>query len=230
MKKTFWAIVIGVLAPALAGAESLDIQAQKLSASLQEISQLSGVYIAFAADIADDRKAQDVPALKGDFTLATALDKLLAPTGLTYHVQDASRIEISSIDEITIRGRYEKLSAMKKEYQQLENQFYKEYNQLNTDHQWDINCDMQAPIGSHFQTRTCTPVFVDRAMYDATWGGGSSYAVIHSKIPTYQENMRQQVAKNPRLRELLMKCSAAAKRYESVRKEKFGGGRLFVWD
>ncbi len=230
MKKIVLPVLFSVLAPLLASAANLDIPAQPLGASLESLSKQVGVQMVF-----DPRLVAllDAPALKGSFSTEHALDTLLAHTELTYHVKDTKTIEIAvPIDEVTVTGRYEKLSAMRKEFEQLEDKFYNEYNKLNTDHQWDVHCRREAPTGSRFQYRVCTPTFVDRIEQEITAGSlfGSPWVYIAGKKPDYQKNMVDQVEKSPKLLELLMKRKAAEERYYAVRKKKFEGGKVFVPD
>ena len=230
MKKLVLGMLFGVLAPMLAGAANLDIPAQPLGASLESLSKQLGVQIVFDPKVV---ALLDAPALKGSFSPETALDTLLAHSDLTYHVKDTQTIEVAiPIDEITITGRYEKLSAIKKEYEQLEDRFYDEYNKANTDHQWDIHCAQEAPLGTRLQARTCTPVFIERVLREISMGErlGDPWVYIQARKADYQKNMADQVKKNPKLLELLMKRNAAAQRYAEVRKKKFSAGRIFVWD
>ena len=237
-----WLTVAIVLwAPLLANAEGINIPAQPLSTSLQELSKLIGVQFTYAPEVVDRR---DAPALDGTYSIEGALDTLLRDTNLSYHVLDTGTIEIvdEPIDEVTVRGKYEKLSAMKAEYVQLETRFYEEYNKLNTDHQWDVHCSDNSDF---MKSRVCLPVFVERVMEDTSWasrgnhaggveGGRSDTALvwvsIQPKLPAYRENMRTLVKKNPKLLELLMKRNAVAQRYAAARKKKFGNGKIFVWD
>jgi hypothetical protein len=189
MKKSILGVLFGVLAPMLASPANLDIAAQPLGASLESLSKQLSVQIVF------DRAAValvDAPALKGSFSPEHALDTLLAHTELAYHVKNAQTIEVAAaIDEVTVTGRYEKLSAIRKEYTQLEDKFYDEYNELNTDHQWDIHCVTEAALGTHFRSRTCTPVFVDRILQEISTGQrmGGPWVYIQAKKPDYQKNM-----------------------------------------
>jgi hypothetical protein len=243
MRKTFWAIVISVLAPTFTRAADLNIPAQPLEQSLSQFSRLSGVPVTFTADLV---KGKNAPALLGPFSIEGALDTMLAKSGLTYHVLETGAIEIAvPMDEVQVRGKYEKLSAMRKEYELLEDKFYDEYNKLNTNHDYDVECSLD---GGFVKSRECVPVFVDRAYRDAGWGSGGSegfggaaegwnafnngaaWVWIQAKMPDYQQNMRDQVRKNPKLLELLMKRNAAAERYQTVRKKKFAGAKIFVWD
>lgn len=228
-------ILLSLLAPILAGAATLDIPAQPLGASLESLSKQVGVQILFDPKLV---VLHDAPALKGSFSPEHALDTLLARTELTYHVKDPKTIEIAvAVDEVIVHGRYERLSAMRKEYEQLEDKFYDEYNKLNTDHQWDVNCGREAPTGSRFEHRVCTPVFVnnvERDFYSNVFqghaDGGSVWLWVQPKRDAFKKNMVDAVNKNPKLLELLMKRNAAQQRYEELRQKKFAGGKLFAPD
>jgi hypothetical protein len=228
-------ILLGLLAPMLASADTLDIPAQSLGASLDSLSKQVGVRILFDPKLV---VLHDVPALKGEFSPERALDTLLAKTDLTYHVKDPQTIEIAvPVDEVVVQGRYERLSAMRMEYEKLEDKFYDEYNKLNTDHQWDVNCRREAPIGTLLKRRVCTPVFVSRIEGDfyanvlqGHADGGSVWTWVQPKREAFKKNMVDAVNKTPKLLELLMKRNAAQLRYEELRRKKFEGGKIFVWD
>jgi len=244
--KSWSVMLIGVLAPLLASAAELRMPGQPLGTSLQQLAKLNNVEIVFDPNVVDGRQA---PALNGLFTIEGALDTVLANTGLTYHLRSTEQIEIvgTPMDEVEVTGSYEKLSVMRKEYEKVEEQFYEEYNELNTDPQYRIRCSEHE---SHDLSRaslqggrSCVPRFVEDAQRDeaisflnGSYGGVggprvmTAQLVILEKTPAYQKNMAALVKKNPRLLELLMKRSALAQRYAVVRKKKFEGGTLFVWD
>jgi hypothetical protein len=235
MKKNILGILFGLLAPLFASAAQLDIPAQSLGASLEALSKQLGMQILFEPKLV---VLHDAPALKGELSPEHALDTLLARTDLTYHLKDTQTIEIAvAIDEVIVQGRYKRLSAMRKEYEELEDKFYDEYNKLNTDHQWDVNCSREAPLGTRLERRVCTPVFVDKVEHDfyanALQGhgdGGSVWVWIQPKREAFKKNMVSAVNTNPQLLELLMKRNAVQQRYEELRRKKFAGGRIFVPD
>jgi hypothetical protein len=230
MNKQFLAMTIALFAPMFARADDFDMPAQPLDSSLQELSKRSDVQFVFSGDV-DTRQA--VPALSGIRTMEAALDTLLARTNLTYHVLDPGKIEIAPMDEVQITGRHEKLSAMKKEYEKLENEFFRLYNSLNTNHDYDVFCGRE---GTFIKFRVCTPVFVNKATMVAAGdlkGGHAGVPAIfriQATMPDFRNNMRAQVTQNPKLLELLMKRNAAAQRYVVARKKKFEGEKIFVWD
>lgn len=235
MTKGILGVLFGLLAPVLATAANVDIPAQPLGASLEVLAKQLGLRILFDPKLV---VLHDAPALKGEITPEHALDTLLARTELTYHVKDRSTIEIAvAVDEVVVRGRYDRLSAMRKEYEELEDKFYDEYNKLNTDHQWDVNCSREAPTGTRLNRRVCMPVFVERIEHDLAMNwlqghadAGSVWVWVQPKRESFKKNMVDAVNKNPKLLELLMKSNAAQQRYEQVRRKKFEGGKMFVWD
>lgn len=234
MKQSILAVLLGVLAPMLASAADLDIPAQPLGASLEALSRQGEVQILFDPRLVALR---DAPALKGTFSSERALDILLARTDLTYHVKDKKTIEIATaVDEVTVRGRHDRLSAARKEFVQLEDRFYDEYNEINTNRLWDVKCRMETPTGTRIERRVCIPVFVDQITHDFYFRGvlgdasGSPWSRIQSMREAFKQNMIDLVNRNPKLLELLMKRNAAAERYIHLRKKKHEGGKIFVWD
>jgi hypothetical protein len=230
MKGKIPGILLGLLAPIIASAAKLDIPAQPLGASLEALSKQLDVRILFDPKLV---VLNDAPPLKGEFSPEHALDTLLAQTDLTYHVKDLKTIEIAvSVDEVIVRGRSQQLSQMRKEYEELEDQFYDEYNKLNTDHQWDVSCEREAPTGSRFERRVCTPTFVKSIEHDYFVNGhhASVWNWVQPKREAFKKNMADSVNRNPKLLELLMKRKAVEQRYEELRKKKFSGGKVFVPD
>jgi hypothetical protein len=234
MKHIFLAIVIGLLAPLLAGAAEIRIPAQPLGASLKELGTLMGVEMVFQPKSVEGRQA---PELRSPFTFEGALDTLLAGTGLTYQVRGTRGIEITGdpMDEVTVRGQREKLSAMLREFTRIERQFYDEYNKVNTEPEYEILCGSESH-GLGGAAQQCEPAFVRKAMQQA-WSGYldghafvSPWIAIKAKEASYQRNMEALVQKNPKLLELLMKRSAMGQRYFATRKNKFAGGKVVVWD
>ena len=137
--------------------------------------------------------------------------------------------------EVEIRAQYEKLSVMRAELVKLEDQFYAEYNKLNTDRQYDVVCRMEAYTGSHLLSRVCEPAFVAGAEREETRAALQGHAVplailtIQEKTPGYQKNMATLVEKHPELFRLVKERSELAQRYEAVRKQKIHG-QTIDWD
>ena len=143
--------------------------------------------------------------------------------------------EESTVPEVEINAQREKLTVMRAEMVKLEDQFYSEYNKLNTDHQFDVFCDREAATGTLIKTRVCRPVFVSRATEDeaqALLRGDPvppASMVILTKETDYEKNMLDVINNHPQLRRLVRERETLGKRYEAVRKKKLKG-RIFVFE
>jgi hypothetical protein len=254
MKKMYWTLLIGLFAPLFANAADLRIPPQALGRTLQELAKQSGIQIMFFSNLVE---GHDAPALNGTFTTEAALAALLDGTNLTYRVLNDKVIEIAArpiadaplaaleqstpgapLDEVAVNARHEKLSVISKEIDKLEEQFYAEYNKVNNDPQYQIDCSNE----SHtlWEMRVCQPVYVRKALQAqavifATGGSygaeaaGQATMTILLKTSDYQKNMLEVVKRHPQLLKLLKERSALVQRYGVVRKEKFKG-KTFVWD
>jgi len=72
----------------------LQIDRQPLSSALQEFAKQSGVQIIFFASLTD---GQEAPSLKGKYTAADALQRLLNDSSLTFHELNAKTIEVQPV-------------------------------------------------------------------------------------------------------------------------------------
>lgn len=136
------------------------------------------------------------------------------------------------ISEVEVQAaRAEKLSALRAEIVKLENEFYDEYNKLNAERDFDVECTMEPPTGSHVPVRSCQPAFVTKALRDLAWNGFAPPPVMMIRLntPGYQKNMVTLVSQHRQLLELLKERSALVERYEVVRKRK-GDEKTFAWD
>jgi iron complex outermembrane receptor protein len=79
----------------------LDIDPQPLSRALQEFAKQSGIQIIFFSKVTN---GHDAPALKGKFTAAAALTRLLKNTELTFREINPKTIEIRPRDAETSAG------------------------------------------------------------------------------------------------------------------------------
>ncbi|MDB6060280.1 MAG: Ferrichrome-iron receptor [Verrucomicrobiaceae bacterium] len=70
---------------------SVDLPAESLDKALNQLARQAGVQIIFASGIASDKSA---PALKGNFTVGEALNRLLSASGLSAQVQDGKTFTV----------------------------------------------------------------------------------------------------------------------------------------
>jgi hypothetical protein len=252
-KKPFWSIAIGVFAPLLASAANINLPPQALGPSLQGLAKQSGIQIIFFSKLVEGR---DAPALNGAFTPEAALTALLNGTDLTYQVLNdktmmvaarpvaaapsaapAQPVVVAPLDEVEINAGREnrKLSAMRAEIEKLEDRFYAEYNQVNTQRQYDVGCRMKARPNSHVLTRVCEPAFVEKTL-EKEWRSSlegfsprQTNMVVLPNLTDYQKNMVDVVRNHPKLLDLVKERNELAQRYEAVRKQKLEGNS-FVWE
>lgn len=74
-----------------AEAMELRISAQPLDQALQEFSRQTGMQVIFFSSLTSGIQSQGVT---GKYTVATALEKLLAGSGLSFHLINARTVEI----------------------------------------------------------------------------------------------------------------------------------------
>ena len=60
-------------------------------------------------------------------------------------------------DEVIVIGKSS--SQLKVEMERAEEAVYDRFNALNSDHQFDIHCRREAPLGSNISRRVCQPNF-----------------------------------------------------------------------
>jgi hypothetical protein len=143
-----------------------------------------------------------------------------------------SRLPLSSgpepMEEVEIRGTRNRLRELREEIVRLEDKFYLRYNELNTDDQYDVHCNMEAPTGTLMKYRVCRPEFVETATSEEAKAflGGYSVApanmTIMAKYPSFERQALSVINKDRDLRKLIRERDAVEARYENLRKAEFG--------
>ena len=139
------------------------------------------------------------------------------------------------IEEVIVRAHLEKLSKLQQEIEKSEDAFYKAYNKVNAEPEYQIHCGTETRTEMRKRLHVCKPQFIDTANEDETQGFFLGYAaipaamVIAAKMPAYRKHLREVVEKNPKLIAVLRDYYLLNRHYEAVRKEKFKG-RWIVWD
>jgi hypothetical protein len=135
--------------------------------------------------------------------------------------------QVEELDEITIEGK--KLYQLRMAVTETEDRFYKLFNELNTNDDYDVQCANQAPTGSRITRRVCKPVFYANAEAEYAQAlVGGYYAppatmVALERTDEYQKAMREMVERNPKLRRLLIERDRLERNYIKARKERFKG-------
>jgi hypothetical protein len=131
--------------------------------------------------------------------------------------------------EVEITGTRARLREMREEIVRLEDKFYQRFNELNTDDQYDVHCNMEQPTGTLLKYRVCRPEFVSTATSEEAKGflGGYSVApanmVIMAKYPDFEKQALSVINKDRGLRSLIRERDAVEARYENLRQLEFGG-------
>jgi len=148
------------------------------------------------------------------------------------------------LDEVLVEVNRGKLIQ---EMIKLEDRFFERYNELNTNDDFDTDCDLETRAGTRVERRYCRAVYQTRALQKEASGylyflqknnpppSGNpapgeqppppllegpplpSYMEIAARQKDYQENIREVVRKHPELQELLRERHELGKRYEASR-------------
>lgn len=68
------------------------------------------------------------------------------------------------LEEVVVRGT--KLWQMREAIVNAEKRFYALYNELNTNDDFDVHCDLEAPLGTRLKSRVCRVAYVADAQAD----------------------------------------------------------------
>jgi hypothetical protein len=225
---------------------AVNVPAGDLTQALESLARQCGIDIIYPSD---QLRGRTTPGISGTLEPTQAVKQLLDGTSLTLSEEGgallitqsvsspaaaAPRASAEPLPQVEIQAQRAKLSAMRKELDRLETQFFKEYNRVNADPEWDVHCTTEIPTGSHVGIRVCRPEFVSRAMRNAELAprlgraSPSPYTLILQKTPAYQRNMIDAVRKHPELLDLVRQRAELAQRYEVERRLKLTG-KTPVW-
>jgi hypothetical protein len=268
-------IALACVTPKIAGAVDTDSSSHRISipslplaSALQELAKQSGIQIVFLSSVAEGR---DAPALNGTFTAEAALGTLLNGSGLTFRPLNDRTLQVfvqtepvavavsevqgsDRLSEVEIRAEREKLWRMRAEMRTLEDQFFEQYNAINTADELDIRCNLEPGQRIRFgdTRRICQPAFGEKAATLCSGGGGGGSAdagllglggslagsavgpacwplFMHqtSKWAAYEKHMLELINRYPQLRKIVSDREALQKRYDEVRQGMLKG-RLFI--
>jgi hypothetical protein len=275
LRSSILAFVWLLSAAAFAGAEprAVSVPAGELIDAIDFLAKQYGVDVIYPSG---SLRGQKTRGLNGTFEPMDAFKKLLDGTPLVLSEEGGAllitrapravaatpapapppptaqgpRIPDAPITEVEIEAsRPTSLLAMRAELLRLEAKFYDEYNSVNTEHQFDINCPLQERVASHVLVRSCQASAVRLDFMDEVpiSDGGVSrspvspltdhFAPAASRIrlqapglrspklrtPEFRRNVISVVTDHPELLELLKQRSALAERYEALRKQRLGG-------
>jgi hypothetical protein len=236
---------------------AVSVPAGDLSQALELLARQYGLDVIYPSEQLKGKKTRGVA---GTLEPTQAFTKLLEGTSLVISEEGGALLIVpranasrppppgrsisAPLPQVEIQAQRTKLSEMRRELDRLEEQFFAEYNKLNTDHQWDVHCRTEIRTGSHVGIRICTPAFVSQAMHlgqrpailgrtdqqmSASPAAPVAYTLIQQKTAAYQKNMIEIVRTHPELFDLIKQRAELAEHYQAALKMKFTG-KSPAWD
>jgi hypothetical protein len=131
------------------------------------------------------------------------------------------------LDEVIVQGT--RLWQMRKAVTDADDRFFARYNEINKNHDFDVHCDMEAPLGTRIKQRTCRPAFQEKA--ESEWARGllEGFAAIPPELvwldrqEAYRRNLFDVARGDPQLMKLLRERDALEKRYKAEHKRRMKG-------
>jgi len=148
------------------------------------------------------------------------------------------------LDEVLVTGT--RLSELKKAIVEAEDRFYARYNELNTAQLFDIECRVEAPLGTKIPQRWCLTKLQLRAKRDyareylQNLQSGSQFGyegkppdtnpdlVWALRYEDYIDNMLALLKQHPELRRLADEAEGAKRRFDAEYKRRLHGRFILV--
>jgi hypothetical protein len=136
-----------------------------------------------------------------------------------------------TIEEIIVRAR--SLERLQLEVFRAEKLFYDAYNAANTNHEFDVDCEFEAPTGSHIRFRVCRAAFVTKLEAKAAEAFKTGvdpapfYALMKAKEPLLHDELRNVATQNPEVLAALMQVGNARQAFENEKARRCEGRVLF---
>lgn len=136
-----------------------------------------------------------------------------------------------TIEEIIVRAR--SLERLQLEVFRAEQAFFDAYNAANTNHEFDIGCEFEAPTGSHIRLRVCRAAFVTKLEAQAAQAlkngldPSAFYAQMKAKEPSLRAEIRNVATQNPEVLAALMQVGNARQAFDSEKARRCDGKILF---
>ncbi len=133
--------------------------------------------------------------------------------------------EADELDEVTVEGS--SFARMRMDMVALEKRFYALYNQLNQNDDFDVNCNSEAPLGSHIQRRVCRVVYYEKAQAEYAqalmlgYGAPPPEVVELERRNDYRASVLKVLNSDQRLLRLVREREALEKRYYQALKKRF---------
>lgn len=131
------------------------------------------------------------------------------------------------LDEVVVRGT--KLWQMREAILNAEKRFYALYNELNADDDFDVHCDMEAPLGTRLESRVCRVAYVADAQADFAQALLAGYEAPRPEIVAleraneYRAAALKVINSDKRLLKLVKERERLEAKYLEERRKRFKG-------
>jgi len=131
------------------------------------------------------------------------------------------------LDEIIVQGT--RLWQMHKAITDADDRFFARHNEINKNHDFDVHCTMEAPLGTKLKQRICRAAFQEKA--EEEWArallqgtaANPPEVVRVAREDQYRKNLLDVVRGNPELMKMLRQRDALEKKYEAELKKRMKG-------
>jgi hypothetical protein len=131
------------------------------------------------------------------------------------------------LDEALVKGT--SLWKLRQDMVKTEEQFYKLFNELNTEDDFDVTCRMEAPLGTRLKKRICHMAFYEDAQAEAAQALLAGQMVIDPELvmlqrrTEYTKHTLAVINSDQRLLRLVRQRAEIEKKYDAERKRRFKG-------
>ena len=164
--------------------------------------------------------------VSGNCTAGIVLMLALAPVGMcqTDPVEEAEPESSDILEEIVVYGNKNIVNLRYAVYA-AEDRFFAVFNSLNSDDEYDVDCDYVLRIEAHRRLRECRAEFVKKYESDSVMalmgmGGHPNLARVRRKEKLLVEKMQAQVSEHPELLEVFTEMAKAKQDYDSERQRR----------
>ena len=149
--------------------------------------------------------------------------------GQSQAVEETEEISPEAVEEITVYGE-RSIIVLRKEFELAQENMFELFNTLNSDDEFDIECEYEQRLGSRRWHHVCTPKFATRRILDEgagkmVWNHRDSEPrlVSHRALKMNEmlwEEMATLINESPELREAFMDLSEAKNAIEAEREKR----------
>jgi hypothetical protein len=165
-------------------------------------------------------KGKAMPAVVGLMAIVTGM----APG---YAASPEAVSESTELPEVQVMGK--RLYEMRQDIIKAEDKFFALFNELNTDDDYDVHCNVEAPTGTRLKQRVCRLQFYEKAQAEEAQAllrgefAPPADLVAVERGAEYEKKALAVINAHPELRRLVREREALDKKYKATRKERFKG-------